>query len=101
MSRLDFHDAAAVAEWLRGLRTDLNQADGASRDMLLPERERELGPVLHESLYSEAWRGVVKAMEAAGAPLDDGNGGEKPPASRRVPRKPPGDGGPPPEGGAA
>src|SRR5262249_735467 len=83
-----------------GLRTDLIQADGASRDMLLPERERELGPVLHESLYSEAWRGVTKAMEAAGAPLDDGNGGGKPPASRRGARQAPGGRGAAPRGGA-
>ena len=90
MSRLDFRDPAAVAEWLRGLRTDLIQSDGASRDMLRPKRKRELGHALHKDLYNEAWRGIVKAMEAAGFPLD--GDGDKPPASRRVPRKPKPDG---------
>jgi hypothetical protein len=98
--KLDFSDPAAVADWLRGMRTDLNQADGISRDMLRPERKRELGHALHKQNYKEAWRGIVQAMAYAGVPLDEPPNGDEPPASRRVPRKPPGDGGPP-EGGAA
>ena len=97
MTRLDFNNAAAVAEWLRGMQTDLNQADGISRDMLRPKRKRELGHALHKQNYKEAWRGIVKAMAYAGAPIDDGNGSE-PPASSPRPRKPD-DGGP--EGSAA
>jgi hypothetical protein len=89
MSRLDFTNPTAVSQWLGGLCTSLHDADAVSRDMLRPERERNLGPVLHAEHYAAAWDQIQKAMAFAGAPLDGPEGGdEPPPASRPRSRSP-------------
>ena len=95
MSRLDFSNPAAVADWLGKLCASLGDANGITRDLLLPEREREFGHVLHQEHYDAAWKQVEQAMAYAGAPIDKPPEGG-PPASRPRPRapKPEGDGGP-------
>jgi hypothetical protein len=89
MSRLNWNDPAAVAQWLGGLWVSLNDADAVTRDMLLPARERQLGPALHAERYDTAWHQIAQSMAYAGAPEPEPepDGGEpEPPASRPRPR---------------
>jgi hypothetical protein len=69
MSRpsLDWHDTAAVSQWLGALRVSLKDADAVARDMLRPPQERELGPVLHAKNYGDAWMQVMHAIDYAEA----------------------------------
>lgn len=57
--------------WLAGLRLSFNDADGAALDMLLPPRQRELGPALHAQNYHMARKQIVQALAYASAPDDD------------------------------
>jgi hypothetical protein len=91
---LNFDNPAAVAEWLRGLRESLCDADVVTRDMLRPKRKRDLGPKLHREHYEGAWKQVEQSMKRAGAPLDEEQNGELPASRDPTPN---GDGGP--EGG--
>ena len=91
MRRINWNNAAEVAEWLGNLRASLNDADAVTQDMLRPKRERELGHKLHTEHYAGAWHQVEQALEQAGAPLDEPDGEPKPPASGPRPSKPGGD----------
>lgn len=73
MSRpsLDWNDPIAVSRWLAGLRLAWNDADAVTRDMLRPERRRELGQRLHAENYGEARKAIVAALEYATAPEPD------------------------------
>jgi hypothetical protein len=88
MSRasLDWNDAAAVTRWLGALEVSLSDAHAVSEDMLLPARERELGPVLHAQKYGDARAQIVQLLAYARPPAADagepgdpaGNGGGGP-----------------------
>jgi hypothetical protein len=72
-ARLDWSDAAAVSRWLACLRQGFDDADGVTLDLLLPPRERELGPVLHAKGYGEARAQILAALAYAGAPEAGGD----------------------------
>ena len=73
MSRasLDWSDPIEVSKWLAGLRLSFNDADAVAEDMLLPPRQRELGPTLHATNYRAARAQIVQALDYATAPDDD------------------------------
>lgn len=64
MSRdaLDWSDPIAVSKWLAGLRLSWNDADAVAEDMLLPPRQRSLGPALHAKNYGEARAQIVQLL---------------------------------------
>jgi hypothetical protein len=69
---LDWSDPIEVSKWLAGLRLSFNDADAVAEDMLLPSRQRELGPALHATNYHAARKQIVQALDYATAPDDDG-----------------------------
>jgi hypothetical protein len=77
MSRpsLDWSDPIAVARWLTVLQESFDDADAVVLDMLLPRRERELGPALHVKSYIEAREKILQAFEYATAPGPEPDGG--------------------------
>ena len=68
---LDWSDPVAVSRWLGGLRVSFADADAAARDMLRPERKRQLGPATHRAHYLAARAQILKAIEYATAPEPD------------------------------
>jgi hypothetical protein len=85
MSRpvLDWNDRAAVSTWLANLRVSLDDADAVTQDMLLPPRERQLGPALHAEKYRDAWAQIEESMAYAMGtkPKPRGGGGPEGAAS--------------------
>jgi hypothetical protein len=70
---LDWSDPIAVSQWLAALRKSFDDADAVTLDMLLPPRERELGPALHAKHYGDAREQILQALDfAAPAGADDG-----------------------------
>src|SRR5262249_952536 len=65
---LDWHDAAAVREWLRGLRVNFKDLDATARDMLRLPWQRQLGPVFHRDHFREARNAIRTALAFAGPP---------------------------------
>jgi hypothetical protein len=86
---LDWNDKAAVRRFLVDAHVQAEDIDGVMQDMLLPPRERELGPALAREKYGDAMRSLLFLLDFAigpegFAPPDDehgdpaGNGGAGP-----------------------
>lgn len=58
---------------LEDLRVTLDDVDAVVEDMLLPPRERRLGPALHAEKYREAWEKVVGVVEDLASVSADAN----------------------------
>lgn len=64
-AHLDWNDPAAVARWLLNLRVAIDDAEDIARDMLRPERSRELGPRMHRQMHRDASAGVRRLLDYA------------------------------------
>ena len=72
---LDWNDPAARSDWLAKLWASLKDGNAVTEDMLLPPRERQLGPALHARNYADAWAQVREAIAYAMGSDPDPEGG--------------------------
>lgn len=65
---LDWNDKTAVRRFLVDARVQADDIDATVQDMLLPSRERELGPVQHRETYGQAMRSLLFLLSYAIGP---------------------------------
>lgn len=65
---LDWNDPAAVRRWLSAMRSSFADADAVTSDLLRPPRSRDLGPIQHTRLYTEARTSILQLLAHATPP---------------------------------